>query len=239
MDFIFLLVLTIVASYFGTIAGFGSSAIMTPMVALFLPLPIALLFVAIIHFFNDLWEMILFKHAVRWKVLLIFGIPSVIFSIIGAQITLSFNQVLIMRFFGIFLILYVLVIHFDPKLKLPKNTVSAGVGGGLSGLTSGLFGAGGPIRAIFLAAFKLPKEVYLFTSGAIAMLIDTSRIIAYINGGISLNTELTFYLLFLIPISFVSARFAKKYIKKVTQKKYRQVISLALFLIGLKLLIIP
>ena len=69
----FIIILTFVASFFGTIAGFGSSVIMLPVLLFFFPLPEVLLFAGIVHILNDIWEMVLFRGSVSWRILIIFG----------------------------------------------------------------------------------------------------------------------------------------------------------------------
>jgi len=58
--------------------------------------------------------------------------------------------------------------------SLPNTCTKAICGGLLSGLFAGFFGAGEAIRGAFLAAFNLPEEVYIFTSGFIAFFIDVT-----------------------------------------------------------------
>ena len=77
MGIFFLTLLTFLVSIIGTITGFGMSTIMVPVVLLFLPLPETLLFVGVIHWFGDLWKILLFKHGIHKKLLIYFGIPGI------------------------------------------------------------------------------------------------------------------------------------------------------------------
>src|SRR3989344_1695951 len=108
MEIFLIAALTLVASFVGTISGFGLSTVMLPVLVLFFPLPIALLFVGIIHAFSDLWKIILFKHAFDQRIILMFGIPGIIASLIGAKIVLSTPQTTLLQLFGLILIAYVL-----------------------------------------------------------------------------------------------------------------------------------
>ena len=143
MEIFVISLLTLVASYVGTIAGFGTSTIMLPILLVFLPFHIALLLVGIIHFFDDLWEIILFRQAVNWKLLLSFGIPGVIASFLGASLTISEPAQILTRLLGLFLIIYVALIISHPKFKMTNDTAHASLGGSLSGFIAGLFGIGG------------------------------------------------------------------------------------------------
>src|SRR3989344_6736333 len=104
MDLILLSALTLIASIVGTLAGFGTSTIMLPILLLFIPYPVALLFVGIIHFFDDLWEIILFRRAVNWKLLLGFGVPGVIASTIGARLSVTEPDTILLKLLGALII---------------------------------------------------------------------------------------------------------------------------------------
>jgi len=67
---ILLCILTLVASAIGTATGFGTSTVMVPIMVLFVPLPVALLFVGIIHLAGDVWKVLLFKRGVDLKLIL-------------------------------------------------------------------------------------------------------------------------------------------------------------------------
>lgn len=236
MQIILISLLTFAAAFVGTLSGFGLSTIMLPIMVLFLPLPVALLFVGIIHFFSDLWKVVLFKKGLKWKLLLTFGLPGIITGFMGAKIVLSTPQDTLVKILGALLISYVIFIIFDPEFKLPENPVVSGIGGILSGLMAGIFGTGGAIRGAILSAFELPKVEYLFASGAIGILIDTSRIFTYIAGGVKLPAIFAWGFLVYIPVSLIAAETAKKLIDKIPQNKFKYVVSVFLFLVGARLL---
>jgi uncharacterized protein len=103
--------------------------------------------------------------------------------------------------------------------------------------SSGIFGVGGAIRSTFLSAYNLDKSVFLFTSGAIGFLIDSSRLVGYFTGGIRLVDYSTTTLAVAVVISLVGAYIAKKFVHKIPQDKFRLVIALALLLVGIRYLL--
>ena len=238
MEVLLLAILTFIASTIGTLAGFGTSTIMLPLLLLFIPYPVALLFVGIIHFFDDLWEIILFRRAVNWKLLLGFGVPGVIASTIGARLSVTEPDTILLKLLGALIIFYVFLILAKPKFKIPANSACASLGGTLSGFIAGIFGIGGPVRAMFLSAFNLPKETYLFTSGAIALFIDPSRLVTYFLSGTRLSSNLLWGLFIFVPTTFVGSWVAKRLVTKIPQESFRKVIGVFLLLMGLKLLIL-
>ena len=236
---ILLAILVFLASSVGTISGFGLSTIMIPIATLFLPLPTTLLFVGLIHAANDIWKIILFKKGINRKILFAFGIPGVIASYIGATIAINSPEQVLTQILGIFIIIYSVFLLLRPKFRLPQKITTAGAGGALSGLMAGVFGIGGAIRSMALSAFDLKKEVYLFTSGAIALFIDIPRLITYYSGGIRLPNLLTVGLVIFVPISFLGARSGKSLINKIPQENFRKVVAVFLLMIGVKLFVAP
>jgi len=234
---ILLCLLTLAASGIGTAAGFGTSTVMIPLMALFVPIPIALLFVGIIHLFGDAWKVLLFKRGLDWKLILGFGLAGIAASFLGASLSLHAQALPLKRVLGAFLILYVLYLITKREWALPKTYSTAVCGGLLSGLFAGFFGVGGAVRGASLMAFNLPKEVYIFTSGLIALFIDVTRVSRYIWGGTRLQQDLLFALIFSIPASFVGAYIAKRFLDRLPQKAFRIFVGLFLALVGAKLLI--
>lgn len=237
MEIVLLALLTFLASIAGTLAGFGISTIMVSVLYLFYPFQLVLLFVGIIHCFGDIWKMLLFRKYLNLKLALLFGLTGIITSFIGAKIVfidLPFN---LKRLFGICLVIYMCFLLWKPKFSLPKSSKYQALGGILSGFFAGLLGAGGAIRSTFLLAFNFPKEVYLAASGAIAFFIDSTRLIIYISEGVNLPTNLLFGLFIFIPVSFIGAKIAGVLVDKVSQQKFRNIIVIFLFLVGLRFII--
>lgn len=229
--------LTLLASATGTATGFGTSTVMIPVIVLFVPPPIALLFVGILHLFGDVWKILLFKRGFDWKLILGFGISGILVSFAGASLSLQTQALPLRRILGAFLILYVAFLFFNREWILPKTQGTAICGGALSGFFAGFFGVGGAVRGAFLTAFDLPKEVYLFTSGIIALFIDLTRVSRYILGGTRLEQGHLIALTLSIPISFIGACIAKKFLNGLAQKFFRTFVGVFLTLLGFKLLI--
>jgi uncharacterized membrane protein YfcA len=237
MEIIYITILTFFASMVGTMTGFGMSTIMVPVFLLFYSLPETLLFVGIIHWFGDLWKILLFKQGLNWKLILVFGLSGIIASLIGASLTFDVSEKILIKVLGGFLLAYVIFLFLKPDFKLNASKKNMITGGALSGFFAGIFGVGGAVRATFLSAFDLPKAMYLATAGSIALLIDTTRIITYLNGGWRLEPMLLWGMFVFIPVSFISAGIAKRIISYLPQKSFRLFITIFLALIGLYFLI--
>ena len=238
MEIAYITILVLIAGMVGTMSGFGTSTIMVPILLLFFPLPQTLLFVGIIHWFGDVWKILLFKKGLNWRLILGFGIPGILASFAGASLTFQISEKILMKILGGFLLAYVIFIFLKPGFRLSKNKKNMIAGGALSGFFAGIFGVGGAIRATFLTVFDLPKAVYISTAGAIALLIDSTRLITYLSGGVRLKAMLLWGLIVFVPASFVGAKIAQKIVGYIPQKSFRMFITVFLALIGLYFLII-
>ena len=239
MSILAITLLTFFSSIIGTVTGFGISTIMVPVVLFFLPLPETLLLVGLIHWFGDLWKMLLFKHGVHKKLLIYFGIPGIIASAYGASLIVHLPENLSSRVVGTILVSYVVFLILEPNFRLKETNLTASLGGISSGFLAGISGVGGGALRVVLTAFNIPKSTYIFTAGVLGALIDASRIVAYFAGGTRIATTLLLGFILFIPVSFVGAEIAKKFVDKIPQKLFRSVVAVFLFLVGIKLLILP
>lgn len=239
MEILLVALLTLVGSVVGTLTGFGTSTVMVPVLASFYPLPQVLLLVGIIHWFGDIWKMLLFRSGVRWRLVLLFGVPGIIATVLGGLLVFQVQQDLLARTLGGFLLAYVAFILVKRRFKVPQTTVTALTGGALYGLSAGVFGVGGAVRGAFLAAYDLPKEVYIFTAGAIGLAVDTGRLGTYWWQGAELDGRLLWALLLFVPVSFVGAKLAERTVQRIPQERFRTVVAVFLGLIALKLLVLP
>lgn len=238
MEIPLILVIVIIASGIGTMTGFGTSTIMIPVLLLFYPVPQTLFFVGIIHFFSNVWKLLLFRKGVRWKLILSFGIPGIVATYLGASLVFNVPATVLSRILGCFLILYVVYLFAKGSFKVKPNIVIGACGGALSGFFAGIFGIGGAVRGLFLTAFDLPKAVYISTMGAIALVIDVTRLTTYFRHGARLPTMLFYGLPIFIITSLFGATIAKRIVDKIPQEYFRKIIAVFLLLMGIKLFLL-
>ncbi len=198
-----------------------------------------MLLVGIIHWVGDIWKMILFRKGATWNLVLLFGIPSVLAAYAGARLTLATESTILLRILGAALIGYTFFLLFHSSWKLPRTNATAVTGGALSGLMAGIFGVGGAVRGAVLTAFDLPKHIYIFTAGAIALMTDSMRLLTYGIGNVNLPRELWYGMILFLPLSFIGAWLSKKIVGLVPERAFRQVVALFLAIIGLKFLLFP
>jgi len=239
IELIAISLLTVLAAAVGTLTGFGTSTIMVPVLLFFFPIGETLLLVGIIHWFGNVWKVILFRSGIRWRLVLTFGVPGAVLSYIGARLTFQVPDAILSQAVGAALIGYVVFLAWKPALKVPQTDFTAILGGAFSGFIAGISGIGGVIRGASLSVFNLPKAVYLFTGGVIGLLIDGVRVATYAAGGTQLSTIFLWGLLLFIPASFIGAKLGKRMVKRVSDTQFRWIIALLLCIVGTKLLVFP
>jgi hypothetical protein len=221
------------AEVIGTIAGFGSSTIFLPLALFFVDFKTALILVAFFHIFGNLGRITFFRQGLDKRLLLIFGVPSVLLTFLGALLVNYAPSDLLKLVLGIFLLIFSITSIIKPDFKFNPSKKNAVIGGSISGFLAGLIGTGGAIRGAFLAAFNLRKNVYIATAAAIALAVDVTRIPVYLGSGF---LEPQFYssipLLFIIAIA--GSYLGKKIVDKIPQTIFRKVVLVAITLIGLK-----
>ncbi len=219
-----------------TVAGFGSSTLLIPVALLFMDVKTAVFVVAVFHLFNNLFKIGLFRKRVDTKVFWPFGIPSILLAFTGALLVSIIQIETVKTVLGVFLIAYALYSFLEPRFGIKKTRANAVAGGSLSGFLAGLIGLGGAIRGAFLVAFDLPKEVYVATSAAIALVIDVTRIPTYLLTKTVQNNTYYILLPILCVMAYLGVRTGKLWLERINQKTFRRMVSIALFAVGAKIL---
>jgi uncharacterized protein len=217
------LLLALIAEIIGTVSGFGSSILFVPLATLFFDFKHVLGITAVFHVFSNLAKILLFRKGIDKNIVLKLGVPAVIFVIIGALLTAyipSEEMNLIMNLMLIILALY-LIFNFNKKVN--QSNTNLYTGGAISGFLAGLIGTGGAIRGITLAAFNLPKDVFIATSAIIDMGVDLSRAIVYISNGY-FTRQFIVLIPFLIIISFLGSFLGKVILKYTSEKVFRYIV---------------
>jgi uncharacterized membrane protein YfcA len=231
LPFLFFLI-ALFSEIVGTVAGFGSSVFFVPLAGFLFGFHEVLALTSILHVFSNAAKLILFGRHVRWRLLLLLGIPSVCCVIIGAYLSTKVEFKLTELILGLFLIAFSLFLFFNSAAKLSQNGFNAVAAGGIAGFLAGLIGTGGAIRGLALAAFDLEKGVFVATSAAIDSGVDFSRMIVYLRSGY-LTREFYWFAPGLLLVAFVGFYIGKFALDKLEQKTFRQIALLLIFVIGM------
>lgn len=246
-EYIIIAIVSSIGSGLTLFSGFGLGTILVPVFALFFPIDIAIVLTAIVHFLNNIFKLLLLGKSANLKVILYFGIPSVIAAVAGAYVLSMISDIepigeytLLNKTFIIspvkliiaILIFFFSLVEFIPKFKKQEIDIKyLPVGGFLSGFFGGLSGNQGALRTMFLVKTNLSKESFIATGIVLACLIDVSRLTVY-SGQIMLHIETSHYpLLVLATLSaFLGAFLGNKLLKKVTISFVQNIVVVMLIL---------
>lgn len=217
------LLLAFVSEVLGTISGFGSSILFVPFASLFFDFKTVLGITAVFHVFSNLSKIVLFRGGIQKNIALKLGIPAVIFVTIGAYITtfLPTKQIELAMNCILMLLAIYLTINFNKTIQ--QTDKSLYLSGVASGFIAGIAGSGGAIRGITLAAFHLPKDVFIATSALIDLGVDASRAVIYISNGY-FKKEYLFLIPFLIAISILGSYCGKLILKHTSETIFRYLV---------------
>lgn len=210
---------------------FGSSVFFVPIAAYFFDFQTVLGITAVFHIFSNITKIVFFRKGVNWKIVLYLGVPAVIFVSLGALLSKYLEIRLLEIGLAIFLIFFSLVFLLFQKIEIRPTNFNSVVGGTISGFVAGLFGTGGAIRGMTLAAFNLPKEVFIATSAFIDFGVDLSRGLVYLSNGFIHYDDLG-YVLILIVVSVVGTFIGKLILQKISEALFKKIVLGVILSIG-------
>ncbi|MDK2912338.1 MAG: uncharacterized protein PWR29_1295 [Methanolobus sp.] len=217
----------------GTMAGFGSSTIFLPIALFFFDFSTALILVAIFHMSGNIGRIAFFRHGFDKALLLRFGIPSIIFTIIGALFVGLISQSALKLILGSFLVVYVVLSIYRPGLSIRPTGRNTLIGGSVSGFFAGLIGTGGALRSSFLTSYDLERSAYISTAAAISLAVDISRIPVYLASGY-LPQEYYYFIPLLFLTAITGSFIGKRVVSRVPQAKFRTFVLICIGLVSLK-----
>lgn len=195
MEYVLISLVVLLAALMTFFSGFGLGTIMLPVFSIFFPLPVAVGATAIVHLSNNLFKISLIFKNIHYWTLITFGVPALFSAILGALLLgllgnhfVVYEYDLYNKHFEIttlklvigFIMIFFAFFDLHPRLsKVTFNKKWLVLGGFLSGFFGGLSGHQGAFRSAFLTKTGLSKEQFISTSGAIAVIIDISRIFVY------------------------------------------------------------
>jgi uncharacterized membrane protein YfcA len=216
----------------GTVAGFGSSVFFVPLASFFFGFHQVLALTSILHVFSNAAKLVFFGRHIRFRLLLLLGVPSVAAVIAGAylstKLTFRFDELIL----GLFLVGFSLLLLENPNAKIAPTKFNAISAGGVAGFLAGLVGTGGAVRGLALTAFDLEKGVFVATSAGIDSGVDFSRMIIYLRSGYLAPNSLI-YVGGLLIIAFAGSYVGKLTLRQIDQKYFRRIVLGFVLLIGL------
>ena len=217
------------------LTGFGSSLVTIPLASHLVPLQFALALFALADLVSSFRVGLENpKNAVRgeWTRL----VPMILVgTALGVTVLVNLPRAFGMLLLGAFVLsyaLYSLFRHPSGRIVSPRWAWIAGLAGGI---TSTLFGAGGPPYAIYLSQRGLSKEQFRATLGFATMTSISLRVLAFLITGLLLNREVWMAAAAVVPAAFIGIAVARLLFLRISRDTLLRAVTLLLLASGASL----
>lgn len=219
------------------ITGFGSALVTIPLATHLVPLPTALALFAVVDLGSALSVGLENpRKAVRGEWMRL--VPMILAgTALGVTLLVNLPRQAGTVLLGVFVVsyaLYSLARHAPAKVVRPGWGWLAGLAGGI---TSTLFGAGGPPYAIYLSHRALTKEQFRATMGFATMTSISLRVGAFLLTGLLLDRRIWLSELLMVPAALLGIFVARKMFLRLSRELLLRLVALLLLASGGSLLV--
>lgn len=214
------------------LTGFGAALVTIPLATHFVPLQFALALYAL----SDLSAALRVgfenpKNAVKseWTRL----VPMIALgTALGVTLLVNLPRAAGMFALGVFVFgyaLYSLLRHESAKVVSPAWGWVAGLAGGV---TSTVFGAGGPPYAIYLSHRGLSKEQFRATMGFATLTSISLRVAAFLLTGLLLNPKVWLVAIGVVPAAMLGISVARRLFFRISREQLLKMVAAVLLVTG-------
>ena len=229
--------LVITAAYFVRgLAGFGSGLIAIPLLALMLPLTVAVPVIVLLDYLASSSHGIRHSERIQWRDLL----PLLPFSFVGVVVAIYLfsrvDAVLLSKGLGVFVILFAVYTLSGLAPRHNGGRLWAIPAGGFGGLIGTLFGTGGPFYVIYLKLRGLEKSDFRATFAMIFLLDGAVRLVGYLFSGFY-NLDSLLFVAISVPLMMIGMYLGGHVHANISQLAFQRTISVLLIGSGIALLL--
>lgn len=229
--------LAVVAGAIASVAGFGIGSLLTPALAVQTGTKLAVAAITIPHCIGSAQRLWILRRKVDRGVLLGFGAASAIGGLVGALAHSWISSRALAVVFGLIVMVAGIseLTRWVQRVRWGRS--AAWITGALSGALGGLVGNQGGIRTAAMLGFEVPKESFVATSAAIALVVDGARLPVYLATQWHPILDLWPILLLLIAAVVVGTILGTRLLARLPQQSFRQLIGVLLVCLGLYMVI--
>ena len=219
------------------LTGFGSALITIPLASHLVPLPFALAVYALADLasaFSVGLESP--RTAVRreWMRL----VPMILVgTALGVTALVNLPRAIAMLLLGAFVLAYALYSFVRHRATRVLSPGWAWVAGLVGGVTSTLFGAGGPPYAIYLSQRGLTKEQFRATLGFATMTSISLRVLAFLVTGLLLDRQVWIAAVFTVPGALIGIALSRRLFLRISRETLLRAVSVILLASGASLVL--
>jgi uncharacterized membrane protein YfcA len=224
------------ASLLGSVAGSGGTAMLLPVLVLYVGVQDAIPILTIANLSSNLGRAWFNRREIAIPVVGWFSLGSIPLALTGAMLFVVTTPVVLTRILGIFLLLIVTWrrLSLGPaKFESPKWFTPLGAGFGLlNGLLEGI----GPLMAPFFLAYGLVRGAYIGTDALATVFMQVSKL-AVLGGANIVDDKILVSGLVLVPFMIGGALAGKKVVDHISESLFVVVIDITLLFAGLSFLL--
>lgn len=254
MEWLLICLTAFTASLLTFFSGFGLGTLLMPIVALFLPVPVAVAVTAIVHLLSKLFKLLLLWQNVDRRIVLSFGVPALLAALIGALLLSVLSEAPALAHYTLMgheraiepvkltaglLLLFFATAEWIPFLQRAMfRRIGIRAGGALSGFFGGLTGHQGAFRSAFLIQQDFSEVGFIATNAAVAVMVDSARLCTY---GLTFNHALLQghepLIINATAASFAGIMIGGKLLRKVTLASIQKVVVAMMYALGMMLIV--
>ena len=223
------------ALVFGT-TGFGAALVTIPLATHFEPLAFCLALFALMDLANA--AAVGFenpRHAVRGELKSL--MPMILVgTALGVTLLVSLPRKTGMLALGVFVLLYALYALVRRESHVRISSRWAWLAGFAGGITSTLFGAGGPPYAIYLSHRDLTKEQFRATLGLTTLTSISVRVVAFVLTGPLRDPLVWKTAAFVVPSALAGIYVARHIFMRLSRVALMRAVAVLLLFSGISLL---
>lgn len=235
-ELIILFIISFVAATVSGAAGFGGALILLPVLSYVVGIKSAVPILTIGQIFGNASRVWFNRHDLEWRPIIYFLITGIPLTILGSYLFADIKSEIVQIGIGIFMIVTVIY----RRVKGNKNIGRAGtmfLGGGITGILSGLAGSAGPIGAAFFLSLNLPAAAYVGSEAFTALTMHIVKSVVYGKYSLIGQAEL-FYGIFIGAAMILGSWTGRKVIEVISREKFILLVEILLIVSGMQLIII-
>lgn len=214
------------------LTGFGAALVTIPLATHFVPLQFALALYAL----SDLSAALRVgfenpRNAVKaeWPRL----VPMILVgTALGVTVLVNLPRATGMLALGVFVFGYALYSLFRHESRKVVSAGWAWFAGLAGGITSTMFGAGGPAYAIYLSQRGLSKEQFRATMGFATLTSISLRVAAFLITGLLLEPKVWLVALGAVPAALLGISVAQRLFLRISREQLLKLVAVVLLVTG-------
>jgi len=216
-------------------AGFGGALLLLPLLTAAVGPRQAVPLLTVAQLFGNFSRAGFGFKQIEWKPVAWFLLGAIPLSLVGALSFVRLPAGVVTRSIGVAVLVFAALKYFHLLDFRPSNRLLV-VGGGVTGLLSGLVGSAGPLGAAVFVSLGLPPVAYVASEASTALAMHAVKTVVY---GSMLTLDSEFWALgALLGVAMIAGRWAaNRIVSRVSRAGFERYVLVLLAVLALYLII--